>query len=390
MENAPSYSRDEVWTEDLEKQLNDLLIIKRELEAQNAKFRTMVEKANDPIFVVQDGRVKYANPRALAMASVTPEQLGKMHYTELLHPEERATVVARHEKRLRGEEFPSVYPIRIKNRLGEVVWAELNSAMIEWEDKPATLNVIRDITSQKLYEEHAFQTESLETLKTLSGGLAHAFNNLLMGIQGRVSLLNNLLQSQPECCEHLQGIELCIDEAARLTRQMVGFAQGGKYQVTQVDLNEVVADVIKTFQRTHKQINLKTICTTGLWPVKADRRQMELAVMNILLNAWQAIPFEGRVTIKTENFMLSPARRQNQDIPTGKSVKLAIRDTGVGMGPMVRQRVFEPFFTTKEMAKHRGLGLSSVYGIVANHNGLIDIESAKGAGTTVTVFLPAA
>lgn len=390
METAPSFQRDEVWREEFESQIHDLLLIKRELEAQNAKFRTLVEKANDPIFVVQEGRVKYANPRALAMACVTPDQLGKMHFSELLHPEERATIVERHKKRLQGEELPAVYPFRLKNRLGEIVWAELNSVKIEWENRPATLNVIRDITSQKLYEEHAFQTESLETLKTLASGLAHAFNNLLMGIQGRVSLLHSLVLSQAECCEHLQGIESCIDEASRLTRQMVGFAQGGKYQVTQVDLNEIVADVIKTFQRSHKQISLETIYAPRLWPVKADRKQMELAVMNILLNAWQAIPFEGRVTIKTENFMLSQARRETQDVPTGKSVKLAIRDTGVGISPAVRRRVFEPFFTTKEMARHRGLGLSSVYGIVANHNGLIDIESAKGAGTTVSIFLPAA
>jgi PAS domain S-box-containing protein len=163
--------------------------VKLSLEASVEKFRIMVEHANDAIFVVQDELVKYANPKALSLARVTGEQLGKFKYTDLVHPDDRSVVVDRYNRRLMGETFPNVYPIRIITPQGEIVWTELNSVRFDWEGDPAALCIIRDITSQRLLEQHGFRTESLETIRTLAGGLAHSFNNLLMGIQGRVSLM---------------------------------------------------------------------------------------------------------------------------------------------------------------------------------------------------------
>ena len=360
-----------------------------ELESSLKKYRTMVENANDSIFVVQDGFVKYANPKALEISGVSAEQLGKMHFTEYLHPEERALVADRHMRRLKGEKLPSVYPIRLKNRQGQVIWSELNSVFIEWEGRPATLNVIREIGGQKLIEENAFQTESLSALRTLAGGLAHSLNNLLMGIQGRASLLGTLTHSDYRFYEYLQGIEACVQEASRLTKQVEGFAQSGNYVVGQVDLNEVIESVLKGFQHVDKPVALQTNYETTLWTVSADHTQMELVIMNLLLNAWQAISHSGRITIATENVTLPEARAGAHDTHVFNYVKCLISDTGCGINKRVLKRIYEPFFTTKDLSRHRGLGLSSVYGIIKNHNGLIDIESEVDTGTQVSIFLPA-
>ena len=360
-----------------------------ELEAGLQKFRTMVENANDSIFVIQDGIVKYANPKALEISGVTPDQLDSQHFTEYLHPEERALVADRHIRRLKGEKLPSVYPIRIKNRHGQIIWAELNSVLIEWEGKPATLNVIREIGGQKLIEENAFQTESLSALRTLAGGLAHSLNNLLMGIQGRVSLLGSLIHPEYKFYEYLQGIEACVGEASRLTKQVEGFAQTGNYVTSSIDLNEVIESVLKGFKHIEKPIALQTGYASRLWQVSADRTQLELVIMNLLLNAWQAISHSGRITIKTENVVLPEARISAHDKHIFNYVKCLISDTGCGITKEDRPRIYEPFFTTKDPAKHRGLGLSSVYGIIKNHNGLIDIESEVNSGTRVSIFIPA-
>ncbi len=354
------------------------------------KYRVLVENANDAIFVLQDGKIRFANPKALALGGVLAEDLEKVPFTEYLHPEERDLVVQRHEQRLKGEKILNMYPLRIITRRGDIFWAEVNAVRIEWEGEPATLNIIRDITSQKLIEQHYFQNESLATLRTLSGGMAHSFNNLLMGIQGRVSLLYRSMGLNDVRRDHLKGIEACVQDAAKLTRQMLGFAQSGKYNVSRVNMNMVVEEMAKTFARSQNEVALVKELDPSLWPTEADCQQMEQVIMNIMLNAWQAIDDKGKVVVKTENFELTEGREPFQDAGSNKCVKISIRDSGSGMDDNTRKRAIEPFFTTKGIGQHRGLGLSSAYGIIANHNGFIDIDSIPGTGTTITVYLPAA
>jgi PAS domain S-box-containing protein len=373
----------------LERKSAEVTELRQALKQAEDSYRVLVENANDAIFVLQDGKVKFANPKALALGGVPAEDLDKIPFTEYLHPEEREIILQRHEQRLKGEKILNMYPLRIITRRGDTFWAEVNAVRIEWEGQPATLNIIRDITSQKIIEQNYFQTESLVTLRTLSGGMAHSFNNLLMGIQGRVSLLHRSVGPDDPRRQHLLGIESCVDDAAKLTRQMLAFSQSGKYSVRPVNLNEVAEEVARTFIRSQKQIQLIREYQTGLWTVEADRQQMEQVVMNLLLNAWQAIPEQGQVTVKTENFELTQGREQFKHVRSGRCVRLTVRDTGVGMDSTVRKRIFEPFFTTKGIFNHRGLGLSSTYGIIANHNGFIDVESTPGSGTTIAVYLPA-
>jgi two-component system cell cycle sensor histidine kinase/response regulator CckA len=374
----------------LEAQVQELAAVKQQLAEAESKYRLLVDNANDAIFVLQDGKVKFANPRAMEMGGILGEDLERFHYTEYLHPEERQKVVERHEKRLEGQKVLNMYPLRIVRRDGSIFWAEVNAVRIQWHQKAATLNIIRDITSQKLAEKQYFQTESLETLRTLSGGLAHSFNNLLMGIQGRVSLLKKKVDPKSELHTHLKGIESCVLEAAKLTEQMLGFSQSGKYRIVPIALEKLVDGVLASFDNSHRSITFKRHFALGLEKVMGDPHQLEQVVMNVLLNSWQAIAQEGWVMVSVDNFDMNEARQSAVHLPEGKWVKLAIQDNGVGMEQSVCKRVFEPFFTTKGMGQHRGLGLSSVFGIVANHNGVINIDSIPGCGTTVCIYLPAA
>jgi two-component system, cell cycle sensor histidine kinase and response regulator CckA len=373
----------------LEKEVAEAASLRDALYQAEAKYRLLVENANDAIFILQDGRVKYANPKALAMASTMTEELQHAHYSKFLHPEDRDMVVERHEKRLQGEKILNMYPLRIVNNRGETIWTEVNVVVIEWENRPATLNIIRDISAQKLAEKQLLQTEGISTLRTMAGGLAHSFNNLLMGIQGRASLLQKHPSQDSEFHHLLEGIEQCVNEAAGLTRQMLGFAQTGKYQVVRMSLNTVVKDIVKSALLNVKSIELDLRLAPDLLLIEADCNQIEQAVMNIVLNARQAMFEFGTITVATENIEWKEGRGRFHQLPADRYVKLTVRDTGAGMDEQVRKRAFEPFFTTKGVGEHRGLGLSRVYGIITNHNGWVDIESLPQAGTTVSLYLPA-
>jgi two-component system, cell cycle sensor histidine kinase and response regulator CckA len=374
----------------LEQQSMEIAGLKNALREAEDKYRVMVENANDAIFVLQEGRIRFANPKALELGGMLAEDLDKVPFTEFLHPAEKETVVQRHEQRLKGDKILNMYPLRIITANGDTFWAEVNAVRIEWEGRPATLNIIRDISSQKLIEKDYFQSESLATLRTLSGGMAHSINNLLMGIQGRISLLHRSMEPEDARMEHLNSIEACVQEAAALTGQMLGFAQTGKYKVALVDMNEVTGRIAGTLWKGRSREKLVIQLPADLWPVSADPQQMEQVISNIVLNAIQAITETGSLTIKTKNFELTEGREVYKGVRAGKWIKIAVRDSGTGMDDVVRKRVFEPFFTTKGFGRHRGLGLSCAYGIIANHNGMIDVDSTLGAGTTVSVFLPAA
>lgn len=390
MEEHSKADQNEAQRLALARKTEEVASLRDALRQAEDKYRVLVENANDAIFVLQDRKIRFANPKALALGGVLAEDLEKVPFSEYLHPEERDIVVRRHEQRLKGEKILNMYPLRIVTRQGDIFWGEVNAVRIEWEGQPATLNIIRDITSQKLIEHHYFQNESLATLRTLSGGMAHSINNLLMGIQGRVSLLYRSMGLNDVRRDHLRGIEACVSDAAKLTRQMLGFAQSGKYNVTKLNLNDVIQAATQSFVHNENHITLIRELDSALWPVEADSQQLEQVVMNIMLNAWQSIVDKGRILVKTENFELTEGREHYQDARTGKCVKLTIRDSGIGMDDTVRKRAIEPFFTTKGLGQHRGLGLSSAYGIIANHNGFIDIDSIPEVGTTISVYLPAA
>jgi PAS domain S-box-containing protein len=249
--------------------------------------------------------------------------------------------------------------------------------------------VSRDITETKNLQEQLLQSQKMEAIGTLAGGIAHDFNNLLMGIQGRTSIMLVDIDADHPHVENLKGIEEHVRSASNLTRQLLGFARGGKYDVKPLDPGAVIREKNRMFGRMQKGIVIQEKLQPDLWAVEADRSQIEQVLLNIYINAWQAMPDSGTLTVQAANVHLDSRAVAAYRLSPGRYVKISVTDTGIGMDAATRSRIFEPFFTTKAMGRGTGLGLASAYGIVKNHGGFISVASVKGKGTTVDINLPA-
>ncbi|MFO7688815.1 MAG: response regulator [Desulfobacterales bacterium] len=242
---------------------------------------------------------------------------------------------------------------------------------------------------QERIREQMYRAQKLESLGLLAGGVAHDFNNLLMGIQGRASLMLDEGNTPLPLIEHIRAIEEYVNRAAELTRQLLGFARGGKYDVKPADINVVLDHSAQMFGRTKKEISIHMDFAPDLKPVEIDRRQIEQVFLNLFVNAWHAMPEGGKLTLKTANVLLDEADVEPHGTAPGRYVKISVTDTGIGMDAATLKKIFDPFFTTRKMGRGTGLGLAMVYGIVKNHEGLISVHSDVGQGSTFSIWLPA-
>lgn len=242
-----------------------------------------------------------------------------------------------------------------------------------------------DLSERKRLESQFFQSQKMESIGVLAGGIAHDFNNLLMGIQGYVSLMLSSLAAEHPHFQRLRNIEGLIKSGSELTGQLLGFARGGKYEAKPTDLNALIAKSADMFGRTRQEITIRRKLSPNLLSVEVDQGQIEQVLLNLYLNAWEAMPGSGELTLETQN----TAIEEQFPLKAGMYAKISVSDTGSGMDPTLQKRIFEPFFTTKEMGRGSGLGLASAYGIIKNHGGAIYVSSEKGEGTTFTIYLPA-
>ena len=266
------------------------------------------------------------------------------------------------------------------------------------DDQPAGFSgIMRDVTSRiqaekekKRLESQVQHAQKMEAIGTLAGGIAHDFNNLLMGFQGNISLMKMDLTDEHPHQEFLNNMESYVKRGSELTRQILGFARGGKYQVKTTNLNVLINKNADMFSRARKEITIHKKFQKNLYTVDVDRGQIEQVLLNLFVNAWQAMPGGGNMYVETENINL---QANDYDKPyaidSGKYVRITVSDSGIGMDKKTQERIFEPFFTTKAFGRGTGLGLASAYGIIKNHNGIINVYSEKGHGTTFKIYLPA-
>ena len=259
------------------------------------------------------------------------------------------------------------------------------------EGNPSGLLVIlRDISDKKRLEAQLQHAQRMESIGTLAGGVAHDFNNLLMAVQGNASLILLNKDSDHPDYKKIKNIEKQVQRGASLTKQLLGFARGGKYEVTPTNLNEIIRASTKMFARTKKELSINSKYQEKIWAVEADQGQIEQVLLNLFVNAWQAMSGGGNLFVETENLVLNADDVRSLEIKPGRYVKISVSDTGVGMDASIRERIFDPFFSTREVGKGTGLGLASSYGIIRNHGGIIDVKSEKGKGSTFDIYLPAA
>jgi signal transduction histidine kinase len=248
----------------------------------------------------------------------------------------------------------------------------------------------RDTTEQRRAEDQLRQSQKLEAIGRLAGGVAHDFNNLLAVIIGYSDLMLPQMEPSGELRQHLQEIRSAADRAAGLTRQLLAFSRKQVLQPKVLDINAVVTGMIRMIRRlVREDIELSTELSPEAGCVRADPVQMEQILLNLAANAGDAMPRGGRLTIRTARAALDEAyARAHPDVLPGDYALISVTDTGQGMDPETQARIFEPFFTTKDQGKGTGLGLSIVYGTVKQSGGHIDLESAPGQGTTFRVYLP--
>jgi nitrogen-specific signal transduction histidine kinase/CheY-like chemotaxis protein len=261
---------------------------------------------------------------------------------------------------------------------------------VDQQDKEfsGTYGVARDITDRKRLESQLLQAQKMKAIGTLAGGIAHDFNNLLMGIEGHTSLMFLDVDADHPHFKNIKGIGDMVKRGANLTKQLLGFARGSKSEIRPTDLNELIQKSSEMFGRTKKEIRTHREGEEDVWTVAVDPAQIEQVLLNLYVNAWQAMPGGGDLYIRGENVTLDENAATLYGARPGNYVKVSVTDTGVGMDEETQQRIFEPFFTTKEMGRGTGLGLASAYGIIKNHGGIINVYSTKGQGTTFNIYLP--
>lgn len=246
-----------------------------------------------------------------------------------------------------------------------------------------------EIEERKELEARLRQSQKMEAIGTLAGGIAHDFNNLLMGIQGNISLIDLETDKNDLINANIASIEQLVESGGKLTRQLLGFARGGKYVVKPLAVNDLVTKTAQMFARTRKTINIETRCEESLWTIEADKGQIEQVLINLYLNAWQAMDENGDIVLETCNVHIDEQFKRPYIINFGKYIKISVKDTGKGIDRSIRHRIFEPFFTTRQRGRGSGLGLASVFGIVKNHGGFVDFFSEPGQGSTFDIYLPA-
>ncbi len=358
---------------------------------EQAYLATAVENAAEAIIITDiKGHVQYVNPAFESISGYTPPEIISRHvsvldsgkqnslfFSDMWQTIKQGRVWKGHfiNKKKDGSLFETEATISpVRNSGGEII---------------NFVSVQRDVTHEIELQRQLRQTQKMEAIGTLAGGIAHDFNNLLMGIQGNISLSLSNIDTTSPLFENLKKVEQYVQDGVELTKQLLGFARGGKYEVRLTDVNHLLKEQSVLFSRANKNITFDIEYAPNLWSVEADRGQLEQVVLNLYLNALQAMPREGTLKVQTANIDIDNEQYSPYRKKAGRYIKIVIADTGVGMDEKTQRRIFDPFFTTREKERGTGLGLASVYGIVKNHEGYIDVSSSPGQGTCFEVYLPA-
>jgi PAS domain S-box-containing protein len=363
-------------------------------EDAEAKYRMLVEQVNAITYIAEigiDGQWYYVSPQVEGILGYSQEEwlLSSTNWSQFIHPDDLPAVTAAEEASKKGDPFQAEFRVRRKD--GREVWLNDTGVVVQGSGKhPVMEGIMVDITERKALETQLQQSRKMEAVGRLAGGIAHDFNNLLTIVTGYTELALSRPTLSTELRADIERIENAAGRAAGLVRQLLAFSRKQVLQPRVLDMNVIVLNMDKLLRRLmDDNIQMITRVQENIGKVKADPAQIEQVIMNLVVNARDAMPEGGQLVVETMNADLSAAyANEHVTVQPGRYVMLAISDTGVGMDAGTVAHIFEPFFTTKESGRGTGLGLSTVYGIVKQSGGYVWVYSEPGKGSTFKVYLP--
>jgi PAS domain S-box-containing protein len=364
------------------------------LRARQEWFRMLLEHGSDVILALDAGfRIGFAGPSLPRVLGWTTAQVARRPLEDFIHPDDMDAVRASLETVLKRSGFGE--PIAFRFRHADGGWRSVEAIGNHPDDWAGPEQIIltgRDITARERLEGQLRQAQKMEALGRFAGGVAHDFNNLLTAIQGYTSLIMMDLAPHDPHREDLEEIRKASERAAALTRQILAFSRRHVVEPMTIDLNQTIMDLERLVPRLiGEDVAVVIALDPALAPVRADPRQLEQVILNLVVNARDAMPDGGRLTLETASDLISDSDpRASPDLPPGPYAVLTVSDTGTGMDPAIVPNIFDPFFTTKEPGRGTGLGLATVYGIVKQAGGHVEVETAPGEGASFRLYFPAA
>jgi len=387
--------------EDLKREAEERKQVEETLRESKERYSLATRAARVGVWDwnVQTGEF-YLDPNVKAILGYSDDEIPNDLdvWATYVYPDDRQPVMEAFQAHLERQTPEFIYEHRMLHKDGSIRWIlARGTALRDAQGNPIrVVGTDADITMRKHAEQEREklkaklqESQKMEAVGALAAGIAHDFNNLLMSIQGAISLMLYDMDYTDPYYEMLSGVQKQVRSGTKLTQQLLGYARKGRFVVKPIDLNRLVKDTSDTLGRTKKEITIHQDLAEDLSAIEADENQIEQVVLNIYVNAWQAMPDGGDLFVKTTNVTHENIKDKIYDPKSGNYVLLEVADTGTGMDEKTKERIFDPFFTTKEMGRGTGLGLASVYGIVKGHSGYIDVESEEGNGTAFSIYLPA-
>jgi PAS domain S-box-containing protein len=391
--------RAESISSDLQSQLNREKECNEQLVHNEQKYRQIIETIQEGYFETDlKGRISFVNQALIQISGYDREELIGAGFHDFTPPRTARAITSAFGKVFKTGQDAKVRNFEVFHKNGHTLIIEFSATLIRDQNGSAVgfRGILRDVSSQvktaekeKHMQTQIQQAQKMEALGTLAGGLAHGFNNVLMAIQGNLSIMRMNFPSNDELRRHLERINHSTEKGARLAKEILSFAKVGKFVVMSTDLNKILKSTSRMFTRSNTRLKIHEIYEEKLWQTQVDRVQIGQVLLSLYMNAAEAMPDGGDLYLQSENIYLDESSTKPFNNKPGRYVKISVTDAGNGLGGEAKRRIFEPFFSPYRPIRYEGLGLAAAYGTIKSHQGIINVYSEKGHGTTFNIYLPA-